>query len=182
MPTKRRFGRVRKLPSGRYQARYRGPDGQDHPAPITFTGKRDAERYLSLVEADIAKGRWIAPAAGRTTLKDWAEQWFSAACRTLKPKTRNTYRSLLDRLVLPHLGEVKLADLKPMAVSKWVSTLTDTKSASQVRQAYRIFSQMMTSAVDNDMISVSPCKRVKAATAARIRPAHPDRGGGQAPR
>jgi integrase len=158
---KRRFGRVRKLPSGRYQARYLGPDGQDHPAPITFKGKRDAEQFLSLVEADIAKGRWIAPAAGRTTLTHWAEQWFSAASRTLKPKTRNTYRSVLDRLVLPHLGTVALANLKPMAVSKWVGTLTDAKSASQVRQAYRLLSQIMTSAVDNDMIPVSPCRRVR---------------------
>ena len=29
--TKRRFGRVRKLPSGRFQARYPGPDGIDRP-------------------------------------------------------------------------------------------------------------------------------------------------------
>ena len=33
---KRRFGRVRRLPSGHYQARYAGPDGIDRPAPQTF--------------------------------------------------------------------------------------------------------------------------------------------------
>jgi integrase len=48
-----------------------------------------------------------------------------------------------------------------MAVSKWVGTLTDAKSPSQVRQAYRLLSQIMMSAVDNDMIAVSPCRRVK---------------------
>ncbi|MDQ0842796.1 hypothetical protein QFZ68_002476 [Streptomyces sp. V1I6] len=32
---KRSFGRVRKLPSGRYQARYLAPDGIDRPAPHT---------------------------------------------------------------------------------------------------------------------------------------------------
>ena len=36
MPGKRRFGRVRELPSGRWQARYKGPDGIDRPAPRTF--------------------------------------------------------------------------------------------------------------------------------------------------
>ncbi|MFF8604678.1 hypothetical protein ACF06X_01945 [Streptomyces sp. NPDC015346] len=36
---KRSFGRVRKLPSGRYQARYPAPDGIDRPAPHTFRTK-----------------------------------------------------------------------------------------------------------------------------------------------
>jgi hypothetical protein len=36
MPGKRRFGRVRQLPSGRWQARYLGPDGIDRPADRTL--------------------------------------------------------------------------------------------------------------------------------------------------
>ena len=152
MSSKRRFGRIRKLPSGRYQVRYLGPDGRDHPAPMTFVGKREAERFLVLTESDIAKGRWIAPASGRVTVGQWADQWFSAAVSGLKPKTRNTYRSVLDRLILAHLGKVQLAELRPIAVSRWVGTLAESLSASQVRQAYRLLSQIMDSAVDNDMI------------------------------
>ena len=41
MTGKRRFGRVRRLPSGRYQARYRGPAGLDRPAPGTFATKTE---------------------------------------------------------------------------------------------------------------------------------------------
>ena len=36
MSGKRRFSRVRRLPSGRFQARYLAPDGKDRPAPQTF--------------------------------------------------------------------------------------------------------------------------------------------------
>jgi len=43
MTKKRRFGRVRQLPSGRWQARYAGPDGIDRSAPETFATKTDAE-------------------------------------------------------------------------------------------------------------------------------------------
>jgi hypothetical protein len=43
MMAKRRFGRVRRLPSGRWQARYLGPDGIDGAAPQTFGSKGDAE-------------------------------------------------------------------------------------------------------------------------------------------
>ena len=61
---RRQFGNIRKLPSGRYQARYRGPDGQLRPAPVTFERKTDASRWLSLKEAEISKGEWIVPELG----------------------------------------------------------------------------------------------------------------------
>ncbi len=47
MTGKRRFGRVRRLPSGRWQSRYKGPDGIDRPAGRTFDSKADAERWLA---------------------------------------------------------------------------------------------------------------------------------------
>jgi integrase len=161
-PTKkRRFGRVRKLPSGRWQVRYRGPDGADHPAPTTFAAKRDAERFLALVEADVTQGRWIAPQAGRTTVAEWADEWFAASMPTLKAKTRHTYRSLLTRMVLPRFGNVTIAAVLPMTVGRWVADLTARVGPSQVRQAYRLLSQIMDSAVDNGLIAVTPCRGVK---------------------
>ncbi|MFI6811937.1 hypothetical protein ACIBG7_05990 [Nonomuraea sp. NPDC050328] len=51
--SKRRFGRVRRLPSGRYQARYPGPDGIDRAAPHTFATKKEAEIWLSKKETEI---------------------------------------------------------------------------------------------------------------------------------
>ena len=42
--TRRRFGKMRKLPSGRWQASFIGPDGIRRPAPHTFSGKGDVER------------------------------------------------------------------------------------------------------------------------------------------
>ena len=50
---KRRFGSVRKLSSGRYQARYTGPDGAFRNAPQTFETKRDAGDWLVEIEAEI---------------------------------------------------------------------------------------------------------------------------------
>ncbi|MDX3110175.1 hypothetical protein [Nonomuraea angiospora] len=44
---------VRKLPSGRFQARYQGPDGVDRPAPETSATKTDAEVWLTRTEAQI---------------------------------------------------------------------------------------------------------------------------------
>ncbi|MEV6811897.1 site-specific integrase [Micromonospora sp. NPDC051296] len=158
---KRRFGRVRQLPSGRWQARYRGPDGQDHAAPRTFATEREAERFLALVEADIARDRWVLPDARRTTVGEWAEQWFVSANRSWKPKTRHTYRSVLDRIVLPAFGAMPLTSLRPIMVARWVGELSDRLSASQVRQAYRLLAQIMRAAVDNEIIGSNPCRSVR---------------------
>jgi hypothetical protein len=43
---KRGFGEVDTLPSGRFRARYSGPDGARHSAPITFVARIDAEGWL----------------------------------------------------------------------------------------------------------------------------------------
>jgi hypothetical protein len=42
-----RFGNIRRLPSGRYQARYVGPDGITHKAHTTFDTIGDAEAWLA---------------------------------------------------------------------------------------------------------------------------------------
>ncbi|SHT51402.1 hypothetical protein [Mycobacteroides abscessus] len=55
----RQFDSIRKLPSGRYQARYPAPtDGASTPAPTTFTTKKAAAAYLADVQSDIERGRW----------------------------------------------------------------------------------------------------------------------------
>ena len=43
----RSFGSLRRLPSGRWQARYRGPDGLLVTAPSTFVRKTDGARWLA---------------------------------------------------------------------------------------------------------------------------------------
>src|SRR5581483_6997805 len=65
---RRRFGAIRRLPSGRYQARYPGPDGVIRPADDTFGTKRDAEEWLTRKEAEILQDDWIDPDAGESLL------------------------------------------------------------------------------------------------------------------
>ena len=103
MSGRRRFGRVRKLPSGRYQARYSTPDGCEHPAPDTFGTKTAAERWLAAVETDLARGQWVDPRARQLLLSDYAASWL-AARPDLKIRTRELYQWLLNKYVLPQLG------------------------------------------------------------------------------
>ena len=63
---RRRFSAVRQLPSGQWQARYRGPDGLMYLAEKTFPTKTAAEVWLTRKEAEILDGDWINPEAARS--------------------------------------------------------------------------------------------------------------------
>ena len=78
---KRQFGSIRKLPSGRWQARYPDRSGCIVTAPATFPTKQSAGQFLSGIETDMARGAYIDPRAGRTTLARWTESWLARPAR-----------------------------------------------------------------------------------------------------
>lgn len=55
-PTKRQFGTVSQLISGRWRARYTGPDGKKHSAVTTFPESDDAYAWLSNERKIIDRG------------------------------------------------------------------------------------------------------------------------------
>ncbi|MFF9219932.1 tyrosine-type recombinase/integrase [Streptomyces viridosporus] len=160
--SRRPFGRVRKLPSGRFQVRYPGPDGVLRPGDRTFATSTDADRWLMRKRIEIEEGRWLDPAEGRTTVRDWSARWMAAVAPQLKHKTQATYRSLINSRINPALGDRELSSLRPITVTEWVATMrTEGLSASRIRQAYRVLSQIMASAVDNGLIPQTPCRGVR---------------------
>jgi hypothetical protein len=64
---------IRKLPNGRFEARYRAPDGRERSR--RFPTKREAQAYLDQVGVDRRVGTWHDPRAGRIPLAEWVTQW-----------------------------------------------------------------------------------------------------------
>jgi integrase len=166
MAGKRRFGRVRRLPSGRYQARYRGPDGIDRPAPHTFESKASAERWLALQEAEIIRGDWIDPDAGRVNFGEYAATWI-AERPGLRPKTIELYRYLLRGHLELTFGAVFVADIHEPSVRRWRKDRLDAGvSAVTVAKAYRLLKAILNTAADDGLIRRNPC-RIKGASVER---------------
>ena len=162
MAGKRRFGRVRRLSSGRWQARYKGPDGIDRPAPSTFTTKGDAERWLSLTEADIIKDNWLDPDVGRALFADYARAWV-AERPNLRLKTLQLYRGLVRIHLVPGLGSFAVADITAPRIRRWRKNLLDSGVGPvTVAKAYRLLKAIMTTAADDGLIRRNPC-RIKGA-------------------
>jgi len=107
---KRRFGRIRRLSSGRYQARYLGPDGIDRPATGTFATKTDAEVWLTMKEAEILRGDWLNPDAGTVLITDHGAAWIEER-PGLRPKTVLIYTGLLRCHIVPHFEHITVAEV-----------------------------------------------------------------------
>ena len=155
----RRFGNVRKRESGRWQARYRGADGRLRSAPQTFARKEEAERWLTLAEAQMMRGDWIDPALGRVTFAEYAENWLRERPR-LRPRTIELYELLLRRHINPVLGAVEVGKLSTPMVRTWrANLLAGGASQSMAAKAYRLLRAILNTAVKEDELTrVNPCR------------------------
>jgi integrase len=158
MSKKRRFGRVRKLPSGRYQARYLDPDGVDRPAPSTFATKADADRWLNRTEADILDGNWRSPDAGRTPLGEYLTTWIDQR-PNLRPRTIQLYRWLYRRYLEQTFSGVMIADIVPGMVRAWhAEQVASGTTATMIAKAYRLLHAVLNTALDDELIRRNPCR------------------------
>jgi len=155
----RRFGSVRKLPSNRYQARYPGPDGRMRSGPQTFARKAEAEKYLSLIEAQMTRGEWIDPERGKIRLRDYAERWITER-PNLRPRTVHLYRWTLGRHITPHLGDMPLNRIDTPMVREWrTRLLTEGVSVTMAAKAYRLLrAVLMTAVKEDELIRINPCR------------------------
>ena len=159
---RRWFGTVRRLPSGRWQARYWGPDNVRHAADDTFATKAEAQDWLTLKEAEILDGDWIDPAAAEVLIPDYAARWIDER-PGLRPKSVKNYRGLLRCQVAPHLATVTVGELTLARVRRWRKKLLDSgTSPITTAKAYRFLRAVMNTAVDDGLIKRNPC-RIKGA-------------------
>lgn len=170
--TRRAFGSVRKLPSGRWQASYLGPDGVRHNADVTFPSKLEADTWLATVRADVVRDMWRMPVRSGMSLDQFAERCIRQ--RELKGSTRTRYVELWDTYISPSLGELAVEDVKPDVVRTWYSELGQTLAArtpeatpgtlprrtgrATVANAYRVLRLVMNVAVEDGLIDSNPCR------------------------
>jgi integrase len=158
MAGRRRFGWVRKLPSGRYQASYLDPDGVRRPAPETFRTKRAAEQWLAMKETELLRGEWSNPDDRRELLRDFGNRWISER-PGLRPRTLDLYRWTFKKHIDPILGNVPLGEIDAPRVRGWRAKLLDTGvSATMVAKAYRLLRAILMTAVDDGILVRNPCR------------------------
>lgn len=156
--TRRSFGAVRALPSGRFQASYLDPHGKRRNAPTTFTTKGDADIWLTLQRAALETGSWRGT-DDRVTVGEYAQTWFTAL--RVRPRTMYGYRKTFDRWIAPTFGSTPVSAVTPAMVRAWVGTFPDEHPYARVN-AYRLLGRLFTDAVSDGIVRETPV-RVKGA-------------------
>jgi integrase len=156
---RRRFGWIRKLPSGRWQASYVDPKGHRRLAPTTFPSKPEAGDWLTEQESLIIRREWVDPDSGRVAFGSYARRWIEERSG-LRPRTAQMYRWVLKRYLESTFGNVYLRDIDAQAVRSWRRELLDAGvSQSMVAKAYRLLRAILNTAVDHDeLLRRNPCR------------------------
>jgi integrase len=170
---RRAFGTIAKLPSGRYRARYRGPDGNKHSAPTTFDDRDTAVTWLRnerrLVEEpghiwtpprDRAKAAKSAHRRRGVTFGEFAESWLAnrrVKGRPLAARTMAHYRALLDEHILPTFGHLPIMSIEPEDVDAWHAITLPTAPTMRAH-AYSLLRTILATAADRRVIPSNPAK------------------------
>ena len=103
----------------RWQARYVGQDREEHAK--LFALKKDPQSWLDQQTADLIRGEWTDPAAGKETLRTYATRW-----ERIQVSAESTGRIVDNALrvhILPRLGDMSLGSLRRSDVQAFVKTL-----------------------------------------------------------
>lgn len=169
-PKKRLFGTISRLSSGKYRARYTGPDGKKYSGPHPFFTKDDAGAWLRQEQKLIEFDEWRPPRLryrskedDARTVGDWLYQWLELQEKRLKPSTMVNYRTTLDRRILTITGKagrlrtIPLVRLTRRDVIDWWDALTIQFGYQPYnRAAYVRLRTAIQAAVDRDLIPTNP--------------------------
>ncbi|MGN6608337.1 MAG: tyrosine-type recombinase/integrase [Jatrophihabitans sp.] len=150
----------------RYAAIYRDARGRRRSAG-TFPTKREADRAWAAAEADAQLGRVRDLQAGRVRFATYVtEIWFPH--HQIEPSTRQRYASQFERHLLPEFGPMRLIDITPQHVREWITRLKDQGvSPSTITSVKVLLSAVFTTAVNDQLVLVHPCRGVRTPTVAR---------------
>ncbi|MGW3183864.1 tyrosine-type recombinase/integrase [Kitasatospora sp. NPDC001119] len=140
----------------RYRARYEGPDGREKSKSFPDRQKRQAEIWLIETEADMSRGQYVDPRAGRTTFQQFAERWLKA--QTTDPASQVLVETRLRLHAFPRIGRRPLDSFRPSHIQELVKELEQSPiSGGYARNIYSDVRAVLSAAVDDGLLNRNPC-------------------------
>ena len=157
----------------RWRVRYRTARGASRSK--TFGKQADADAWLKSTDYKVIVGQYVDLLAGRVTFADYAERWLDLKrADNKKPTSIATWRSHLDRHLLPTFGESLLKDIDTEQVETWALTMSSKVAPTTARAVMATLRAVLTAAVHHGRIVRNPAARVQvgAKTERRVDPLH----------
>ena len=142
------------------------------PDPSLTPKKREkaVEEFARQFEAQVQNG--MAMDGRKITLKEFSNRWLlEYAEQKLQPSTVTKYREELQDKILPTLGHLKLAEIKPHNINAFFVSLTqngvrkDGKSGGyskgSIAKTRNVLSSVLRTATEWEIIDRNPCDKVR---------------------
>jgi integrase len=161
--SRRRTGRDGR---SRYTAYFLDLRGRETSAG-TFPTRREADRAWQRAEAKVAEGFAGSSARGRQTFRRYVEdEWLPH--HVMELSTRESYTYSLYAHTMEWFGSMRMVEILPSHVREWVSDLqAKGMSAATIRVNKAILSAIFTTALNDQVTVLHPCKGVKTPTVPR---------------
>lgn len=148
MPTKQK--------SGLYRTKVKiGVDASGKPVYKYISGrtKRELEANRQAVIEHYING---TPAAQDRLFGDYAVEWYNVRkAPYIRPGTQNTYRSMLNKHILPTFGDRKLRSIQPLEMQAFLQQFADSSKA-HITTARLILSGIFTSTCQDRILEHNP--------------------------
>lgn len=143
------------------------PCGKQHRKTKTFNRpdgmkKREWERYYELEIMKWEKRLMGGDPLETLTLADWIERWRVSYGNGLAETTLRSYEYEIRDVLLPSLGHMHLESIRPYHISEMLLEIKNNGGSQRAcRYPLRVLSSIMTSALENNLITSNPCLVVK---------------------
>lgn len=125
-----------------------------------FKTKKDAEKALALIEAEVFKGTYFEPSS--IYFKDHLYEWFKVKKNSINIQTAQVYENYMNNRIIPVLGHVQLSQLTPMLLQNYVNDLKEEELASStIKKIYNIIKGSLDYAVNMELLPSNPAKKIQ---------------------
>jgi integrase len=156
----------------RWQVRWRDAAGEQQKE--NFAKRSQADTRAATVEADLARGLYVDPAAGKESFRAVGERWRTSAVH--RDGTSSRVERALRLHIYPTFADRPIVTIRPSEVQAWVKDRSQVLAPSTLRVTFAYLVTIMHTAVRDRTIAVNPCAGIKLPEVRRaeIVPLHKD--------
>ncbi|MFJ6483972.1 tyrosine-type recombinase/integrase [Streptomyces sp. NPDC091682] len=156
----------------RWQVRWRDESGKQRKE--NFDKRAAAETRAATVKADLDRGLYVDPAAGKESFRAVAERWRASAVH--RSTTASRVERGLRNHVYPTFGDRPVASIRPSDIQAWIKDRSQVLAPSTLAVTYAYLITPLQTAVRDRIIAGNPCEgvRLPKQRKAEIVPLHSD--------
>ncbi len=157
-------GSKREVRPGVWELRaYVGKDatGTDRQKSKTFHGgARAADKALRDLVAEVEAGKY-QPVTDAGTVADTLTRWMTDRHRTWSPRRRTDARYVADRYIVPHIGTMKAAKVRPPDLKRLYAKIADEVGVPTARRVHTDLHAAFAEAKRDGLLVSNPCEMVR---------------------